>query len=120
MRGIFFEHLVVIFGHRGYFHDVEHHFWRSLSIDAVSLACRSFGYDTHSLQLRLELEPPIYSTCVSSVTFEAKDDLRVFWRLVEPELPKIECFDFHRVSYQFVCSFYLNNGMIGCHVVENR
>jgi hypothetical protein len=53
---------------------------------------------------------------MSSLTVKAKDDIGICEGLIEGKPSKEKGFDFHGISYQLLCRFYLDDGVIASHV----
>lgn len=78
------------------------------------------GHHTHSLQLRFELKPAVNSTSVTALTIERKDSLLLNIGLLDEILTKLKKLYLHRVSYQLTSFLYLDDGVIGSYIVQDR
>lgn len=57
---------------------------------------------------------------MATIALKAEDGLLVADGLVELELSELEGLDLHRIANQLASGFYLDDGMIGGHVVKRR
>lgn len=116
IRSVFFEDLVVIRRNRGFIHDSHHHLRWSFAVTIESICTNSYN-NTHSLEVRIELEPSEDFSFLPALRFEGKDDFWVGIWLIKSKLPKFKEFYLHGITYHFACSFNTYDRMVGGHVV---
>jgi hypothetical protein len=119
MGSILLEDFIVVGGNELLLHNGGHYFRRTLTVDLAALRDAVSAYNTHSLQVRVELKPSEDLSIVTAVAFESKDDVRIGVGLVEVEPAELKGLDLHGVADEFICGFDLDDGVVGSHIGED-
>lgn len=116
--GIFFQHLLIVFGDGRWVINVHHVLGRSLDVKEVVFSCgTAFRYGAHPKELRVELESPVDFSFVASRIFELQNDFVILNMVVfDFELAKLKHFHFHRIAHIFSRGGQSNDRMVGCHI----